>query len=417
MLLQIRYGVSFVHLVHVSQPSRHAVAGNVLLVENEEHRDIDEAASLIRPPPRLGELREERLVRKATPLPVYDYGVRLRQRLEEEPVENASVATQGAMYPAAWEAKRGPTASECVALEGPGYTPPPSVSGAPYPLVYAVGGLDGRDQPLENSRDHGRPRLNAYGFAVVSSNVGSGHTEPMTGTSMATAVASSAAAVLWAYKPDLTPREVALGLLASATPLTATPADLCFGPANCGVAARISVGGAYARAECGADAACASQLAPNLAAYAGKNPFWTTTDAWTTSIPGGVAQLGDVKACTNDASPACADPVSSAQTKEATPWVKPQPGAHGCDICGVGGSQLFVTLDPSIFQSTKLGYLTLYGVNGALVQYVVPVPAGAQTFSVGSVAPPPGGTTSAAISFKVNAPTGTFVTHEQIPTW
>jgi len=42
---------------HVSQTGRHAVAGYVLLVEDEKHRDVDEAADLIRPPPRLGEMK------------------------------------------------------------------------------------------------------------------------------------------------------------------------------------------------------------------------------------------------------------------------------------------------------------------------------------------------------------------------
>ncbi len=329
----------------------------------------------------------------------------------------ASLATKGAMYPAAWEAKRAPTVAECVAMEGPGYTPPGGIASATIaPLVYAVGGLDARDMPLENSRELGRPKLNAYGFAVVSSNLGGGHTDPMTGTSMATATASAAASVIWSYKPELTPREVVSLMLASSAPLANEQADFCYGAAPCGNASRISVGAAYARAQCNVDAVCAANLFAKPVPYSGKNPSWTTS--WATAIPGGVDRLAEAKPCTDPSAPSCADPTANAKTKEATPWVQPQPGAHGCDICGLGGSELYVTLDPSVYMNTQLGYLTLYGANpNATIQYVIPVPAGARTFSVGNVVAPVGGTTSAALSFKVAAPSGTFVTHEQIPAW
>lgn len=82
----------------------------------------------------------------------------------------------GPLLPAAWE--RGAPEADC--RDSP-----------QAPLVYAVGGVQADGSPLANSRPGGMPRRVAYG-----------ETEVFTGSSVATAVVSSIAAVVWDTNPD-----------------------------------------------------------------------------------------------------------------------------------------------------------------------------------------------------------------------
>jgi hypothetical protein len=223
---------------------------------------------------------------------------------------------------------------------------------------------------------------------------------------------SAAAAVVWGYRPALTPRQVVATLLDNAVPLTATPdADLCLTP-PCGVARRVSLGAALTKARCDV-ATCASEVFASVPAYAGKNPSWVTP--WDSAVPGGVPSAGSAALCTDQADPACVSPAAALRGKETTPWVLPQPWSSGCDVCGVAGSNLYVSMNPEMVGAAKSGYLTLYG-NGLATSYAIPVP-GVQTFSVANVNPPPGGATSATISFKVKVNGTSFSTYEPILTW
>lgn len=109
----------------------------------------------------------------------------------------------GPMYPAAWERQAAPPT--CGGNEG-------------LPLVTAVGAVDALDEPLANNRRRGRPRLVAPGrlatindwaiappYAPDDSRPWFG---PFTGTSAPTAVASAAAALVWAYNPEQRPMDV-----------------------------------------------------------------------------------------------------------------------------------------------------------------------------------------------------------------
>jgi hypothetical protein len=92
-------------------------------------------------------------------------------------------ANFGPLLPAAWE-RGGPREESCGAYPE-------------APLVYAVGGLQADGSPLANARPGGMPRRAAYGA-----------TELFAGSSVATAVASSIAAVVWDTVPSLSPSEV-----------------------------------------------------------------------------------------------------------------------------------------------------------------------------------------------------------------
>lgn len=94
-------------------------------------------------------------------------------------------ANFGPLLPAAWESKDAP------------------------PLLYAVGGVDAKGHPLVNARPGGMPRRAAYADnAVVACPTRKGRTAMLTGSSVAAAVVSSIAAVVWAAHPDRRPGDI-----------------------------------------------------------------------------------------------------------------------------------------------------------------------------------------------------------------
>lgn len=143
----------------------------------------------------------------------------------------------GAMYPAGWEQHPAPSVIECETLFGKGTKP--STAGLYTPLVHAVAAVDAKDQASATSRPSGRPRMVAPGVQIVArvekdtvvatpaGNVLAPATEftsPRTGSSMAAATTSGAAALLWSMRPSLTKHEVMDEVWKSAQP-TGTAAD------------------------------------------------------------------------------------------------------------------------------------------------------------------------------------------------
>ena len=159
------------------------------------------------------------------------------------------VASKGPMFPGGWEVLKGPNPEQCVAFEaGSDYDPYPDLpifgpTIPPYgPLVYAAGGVRGDDEPLTNTRPRGRPRLAAPAYMAVAPFefvAGVAPTDINTGTSVASAVVSTAAAVVWAYRPSLTNHEVMQIIYASAVNLGNHPdtgptrPDFCLGMSGC----------------------------------------------------------------------------------------------------------------------------------------------------------------------------------------
>lgn len=133
----------------------------------------------------------------------------------------------GPVFPAAWEQRLAPSCA------GP----------TPRPLVYAVGGVNGRDLPLASVRPGARPVLAAPAFVVpgVMDNLGPDPviTGPFTGSSVAAAVASGIAASVWHRSPGLRADEV-IGLLRANAVSSTTPADFCL-TAPCGPVQRLSL--------------------------------------------------------------------------------------------------------------------------------------------------------------------------------
>jgi hypothetical protein len=103
-----------------------------------------------------------------------------------------------------------PTADQCRAFgfetrESPEY---PIFSEQARPLVYAVGGVDERGRSLTNARVGGRPRLATTAANSLALDPDGGYTMTLSGSSVAAAVASGAAALIWSYRPALRPDEL-----------------------------------------------------------------------------------------------------------------------------------------------------------------------------------------------------------------
>ncbi|MFT3775235.1 MAG: S8/S53 family peptidase [Minicystis sp.] len=96
---------------------------------------------------------------------------------------------------------------------------------AEEPLLHAVGAVDYAGRPIAITRPGGMPRLAALAVGGVAWNAGDPVPPPLTGTSVAAAVASGIAAVTWTNAPALTGAEVMDVLHASGTDIG--PADTC----------------------------------------------------------------------------------------------------------------------------------------------------------------------------------------------
>ncbi len=284
----------------------------------------------------------------------------------------------GPMYPAAWEQMPAPDAGRCAL-----YNLNPPAGGPGYqPLLHSVGGVDGADAPLSNSREAGQPRAVAPGFQAGTMYLepGSGlqPTKFITGSSAAAATFSGAAALVWGYRPNLSANQVAEVVYASGVTLDdgsgpMTP-DYCQG-ASCAAwpVTRVSLCGAV-KAACKSGAStCPADVADfdcdaTPAAYSGANLQLTeaeilgainaikATDALDPSD--GVSGVIDLRTTSRNPTPAtvptnhgadarcggvevtaqgapqtniCAD--RQAHDSKASPWVAPQPGADPCPDC------------------------------------------------------------------------------------
>ncbi len=188
----------------------------------------------------------------------------------------------GAMFPAGWEALPSPTVAQCLQALGPGFA---GWDGTGYaPLVYATGAVDAQDERVVNARAGGMPRLAAAGQAVVArvpagvpeglpggvvATTGSARgTAPRTGSSVAAAAVSGAAAAVWSYAPALA-REDMMALVYGAGPVIDGAADFCHGD-PCAPVRRLDVCQSVAAACALAPGRCAAPpVCAGVPAYGG----------------------------------------------------------------------------------------------------------------------------------------------------
>lgn len=108
------------------------------------------------------------------------------------------------LAPASWEQELRPTLQRCADL-GLTDSAVQDSSGGYSPLVFAAGGLATPTESMPGTRNAGKPRLFAPASHVVA---GDPMTPSKTGTSLASAVTSGAAALVWSYHPDLRANDV-----------------------------------------------------------------------------------------------------------------------------------------------------------------------------------------------------------------
>ncbi len=281
-------------------------------------------------------------------------------------------ATSGPALPAAWEAEAAPSDAEC-ARDGFALAGARDGALAYRPLVHAVAALDQFDRPLATTRPGGLPRLAAYGLAVVTHDprAAGGVTPVASGTSLGAAVASAAAAVAWAYRPELGADGVMQLVYEAGAPLSgaddaALSAEACLG-APCGAlpVRRASVCAAARSALCAGPGPCDAAPACEATPGAGRLAAVDTS-------PFGALTIEAQRAI------GCADGDCSLQglaPPEESLWVAPQPAGGGCDTCAIdpAANALLVSVDPAqrtCLLSLELALVTTSGV----VRYSVPRP-------------------------------------------
>jgi len=320
----------------------------------------------------------------------------------------------GPSWPAALEAEPAPGGG------APGYAP----------LVHAIGGLDGLDEPLEKTRPQSMPRLASYAFFAVAPNVaGQDLSGPYTGTSVAAATASAAAALVWRYRPELTAAEVMQVVYDSAVEV-AGPAAFCNPSASpCPATRRVSVCGA---ARAAIEHVCAQEPEPagcaeaavecvGIEAAMGHNPSFPTMPPSVAPEEIEAGMLGEVeqKVANCDApiiagDTAGEDPCPEQQHFGAghAPWaVWPQPSNPGCHVCALSESTGTLWYEPGAWPdkltSPKLKVATAAGVKaydlsiGSATSGLV----GGQLYKFGGLSLP-GGIKSAKVTFTTIGTTG-----------
>lgn len=262
----------------------------------------------------------------------------------------------GPLYPAGWGTEQFSSAS-CASEYG--------MIGATVsyledtPLVYAVGGVNGANQPLALSRSDSQPRLVAFGDHGAALDTTGALTDALAGTSVSTAVVSAAASALWANRPNLNSTEVADALYASGTPVGSVDPYWC-GGGGCDDIHRIDVCSAVAYACDGTSPGYAATSPGGVGAVCDRSPSAVSCPGLTpvyaiTPPPPRLATLNaqavDVPlrpfprahtagACgprtlIGESPVRPADPCPDRQyyDSKAEPWLNPQPRSGECPSC------------------------------------------------------------------------------------
>ncbi|MCB9650436.1 MAG: S8/S53 family peptidase [Deltaproteobacteria bacterium] len=258
----------------------------------------------------------------------------------EQAVYAALVAArqQGALVLAASGNETAPGASGEGPLLPAAWAELPVPVGVAGPLVVPVGGVDSHDQRLENARPGSTPVLVApgSGAAVPGSAV-------LTGTSLSTVIASSAAALVWSIQPNLTAEEVLAVVMGSADRLP-LQAEFCTTD-DCS-ARRVSVCGAQLAA-CEGNMACMIDTCDSpyprpvsripevfLGGAAGMTPEWLTHGPEIPTSCGRTFELTSSSTTGQGAEAHCPSNLTWAVRQLDT---GPQPNKGSCPACGSGG--------------------------------------------------------------------------------
>ena len=241
----------------------------------------------------------------------------------------------GPMYPAGWETLPAPDPSLCKSL-GAKHV---NTRGGYRPLVYAVDAVDHSDQLLATARPGAQPRRVAYGIGVVTNDrLRGGYTQPLSGTSMSTAVVSGIAAAVWAMDPRLSPHELLERIEATGPALKVVDpasgqtieAAVCLGGNGCPQKPirRVSACAALQKTQATLGVPSDARLrCGTIAAHGGRSlvPGFRDPRAET---PNQLAQV--TSTCPVSGCPGLA---ASPTSPLVEPWVAPQPDPPSCEHC------------------------------------------------------------------------------------
>jgi len=146
-------------------------------------------------------------------------------------------------------------------------------AGATAPVVYGVGGVRSNGKKLRNARRRSMPQRTAYGENAVVTTFDQDHTTWLyTGSSVATAVASSIAAVVWDTDPRLSRAQVMDTLYDSGQPMRFR-AKFWFGGGSAPASHRVSLCSAVKLA-CSGSPSC--PVTGECPSWNRKNPVFPT---------------------------------------------------------------------------------------------------------------------------------------------
>jgi Subtilase family len=190
-------------------------------------------------------------------------------------------------------------------------------------LLVAVSGVDYGDRPLENSRPSGHTPLVALGLGAVAWKSGVDAPPALVGSSVAAAVTSAVAALVWAYRPTWSASQVTAAVYDGGR-LVGSTADAC---------PDLSQGCETRRANvCGALKAAGASLRCGVPAPLG----WSSP-----SLP---AELAALTAAFAVAPSSCELASSSLNPRylqtapQISPWTFPMPISATCPTCVVSSS-------------------------------------------------------------------------------
>ncbi|MEM9114902.1 MAG: S8/S53 family peptidase [Myxococcota bacterium] len=175
----------------------------------------------------------------------------------------------GLMFPAAWHDRAAPSLQDCASLEGAG----PAFDGSTA-LLHAVSGVDGADRRLSISRPLSETLLVAPAALAIAPDPAKVVTRPVTGTSVASLMAASTAALVWSFQPGWSGDQVYGHILAEGVDLN-RPAEVCH-PGPCQNLRRLASCGAVHGA-CASAGACHGMSCTTRGAYVDEAPSKTVS--------------------------------------------------------------------------------------------------------------------------------------------
>jgi hypothetical protein len=350
-----------------------------------------------------------------------------------------------ALLPAAWETRAAPGLNACRQLLGAAMPLAASefIANAYRPLVHAVSGIEADGSELDNARALGTARLAAYGDHAVVQSQASAQVSPtltLTGSSVASLLASVNAALAWSHQPQLSSHQITALLHDAALGTDSVlprSADLCLRTAAGSCAAGVSP--------------MSHRLSLCQTAVALGLPGLSSSDcAWTAGNPELGLEYGaydsaafaiDLTRLTASAlRPECAgaalryDPARGLPLQPCPhlglpglgeqPWLLPQPGSNLCPSCqedgppvlkramvGSWASKLGTPRTLRIEITPRFGErVTSLSLAIGNVVYALPLPRdlrGGDRLRITGVETLPGGTERSLIAFAVN---GQFAT-------